>query len=663
MKKAHPQTSTQPMVVEALLVVVLLSLGLLPIVALRERDWMHAVGFAAVAVGVGLAVMLPVRFQRTLARKQAAEHRPLPTTEDSFVSSATCRACHPSQYDSWHASYHRTMTQAATPETALGPFDDEELDLGRNKLRLTKHDGRLWAETIDPSAPGRGKAGDDAVPVTLSTGSHHMQFYWAPTGKGREQWLLPYGFLVDDQRWIPRDAVFLRPPQNDWDRETARWNKICIFCHTTHGQPRIADGGKIDSHVAELGIACEACHGPAEQHLQARHNPLARYRDHLTAAADPTIVQPERLSAKLSSQVCGQCHGIHEFRVEAEGNESIHGGLTFRPGNDLETSRIPFRVNEIDKWPQLRNRVRLFKDYVGDLFWPDGMVRVSGREYNGLIESPCFKGGNFSCLSCHVMHKLLDDPRTMHEWANDQLKPFAESDQACLQCHAEVGKDLNSHTHHDVVSTGSRCYNCHMPYTTYGLLKAIRSHQVSSPSVAVDLQTRRLNACNQCHLDKTLDWTADKLESWYGTPKPLLNDEQQKIAGSVLWALEGDAGQRALMAWSMGWPAARAASGEQWMAPYLAQLLVDPYDAVRFIAARSLKRLPGFAKLPYDFVGPANEREAARVEAMKIWNEAHAPLDIAAADSVLIEADGRLQRESFERLLKRRDDRRVFLQE
>ena len=29
--------------------------------------------------------------------------------------------------------------------------------------------------------------------------------------------------------------------------------------------------------------------------------------------------------------------------------------------------------------------------FVRDSFWADGMVRVSGREYNGLIESPCFK--------------------------------------------------------------------------------------------------------------------------------------------------------------------------------------------------------------------------------------------------------------------------------
>ena len=38
----------------------------------------------------------------------------------------------------------------------------------------------------------------------------------------------------------------------------------------------------------------------------------------------------------------------------------------------------------------------------------------------------------------------------------------------------------------------------------------------------------------------------------------------------------------------MAWPPAQQASGADWMAPYLAQLLDDPYDAVRFGAARSM---------------------------------------------------------------------------
>src|SRR5205814_10303265 len=119
---------------------------------------------------------------------------------------------------------------------------------------------------------------------------------------------------------------------------------------------------------------------------------------------------------------------------------------------------------------------------------------------------------------------------------------------------------------------------CHMPHTTYGLLKALRSHQISVPSVAVTLDTGRPNACNLCHLDKTLQWTAARLQQWYGTPPPRLSDEQQTIAASLPWMLKRDAGQRALTAWSMGWAPARQASGQSWMPPYLGLLLDDPYD-------------------------------------------------------------------------------------
>ena len=194
-----------------------------------------------------------------------------------------------------------------------------------------------------------------------------------------------------------------------------------------------------------------------------------------------------------------------------------------------------------------------------------------------------------------------------------------DTNQACLQCHPDFESRLEEHTHHRPGSSGSECYNCHMSHTSYALLKSIRSHQISSPTVAASLETGRPNACNQCHLDKTLDWAAENLQKWYGVPRPKLSREQETIAASVLWTLKGDAGQRALMAWSLGWEPARAASGSDWMAPYLAQLLEDPYDAVRFIAYRSLRRLPGFSDFRYDYVDSPRQRAQARLKALEIW--------------------------------------------
>ena len=115
-------------------------------------------------------------------------------------------------------------------------------------------------------------------------------------------------------------------------------------------------------------------------------------------------------------------------------------------------------------------------------FWADGMIRVSGREFNGLSDSACYQRGELSCLSCHSLHKTDDDPRPLVEWADDQLGVGMNGNDACLQCH-ESNRYDSKHTHHQPHSSGSRCYNCHMPHTTYGLLKAIRSHQISSPEI------------------------------------------------------------------------------------------------------------------------------------------------------------------------------------
>jgi hypothetical protein len=198
-----------------------------------------------------------------------------------------------------------------------------------------------------------------------------------------------------------------------------------------------------------------------------------------------------------------------------------------------------------------------------------------------------------------------------------------------------------------------------MPHTTYGLLKAIRSHQIESPSVATSLRTGRPNGCNQCHLDKTLAWTSQNLADWYGIELVPLSPAEQTIAASVLWLLRGDAGQRALMAWSFGWDDALEISGTDWLAPYLAQLLQDPYVAVRFIAERSLRSLDGYGDLCYDFLGDTRHIESARKQVLEKWMVTGARPEGA----VLIDQSGALMQEQIEGLLRSRNDRPITLVE
>src|SRR6476469_9150281 len=68
----------------------------------------------------------------------SAAGRPRQQRGDGYVSSDTCRACHPSQYASWHASYHRTMTQLATSSTVLTSFDEVTVDGGIAPVHLER---------------------------------------------------------------------------------------------------------------------------------------------------------------------------------------------------------------------------------------------------------------------------------------------------------------------------------------------------------------------------------------------------------------------------------------------------------------------------------------------------------------------------------------------
>ena len=94
--------------------------------------------------------------------------------------------------------------------------------------------------------------------------------------------------------------------------------------------------------------------------------------------------------------------------------------------------------------------------FIRDIFWSDGMVRATGREYNGLIESPCFK--NATDDGAHdvvllVPHDAPDAGRSRgrsREWADDQLAPRALGNGACLQCHRSASRrrpTLDARTH------------------------------------------------------------------------------------------------------------------------------------------------------------------------------------------------------------------------
>jgi hypothetical protein len=531
---------------------------------------------------------------------------------------------------------------------------------------LERRGEEYWVASNDPGL-GADEAPDGVGlrRVVFTTGSHHEQMYWYELGVQRRLAILPMVYRIGDRKWFPFHGVVLKPSEGV-PHAAARWNVGCVRCHTTDARPGVVveDGRltRFDTRASELGIACEACHGPAARHVARQRDPLERYVRHLADGRDDTIVNPARLDPRRAADVCGSCHSIHTSATRDGVRRFLEHGYRFQPGARLEDTRYIVRGEVRDDATAAR-LLAANPHAFEDRFWPDGKPSAGGREFNGTTLSPCYQRGDLHCGSCHAMHREPDDPRPLDAWADDQLGAGMRGNEACLQCHARLRDDVEAHTRHTADSPGSLCYACHMPSTTYGLLKQTRSHQIDSPSVAATLETGRENACNLCHLDRPLAWTAERLRSWYGIASPDLDADARATAEGVRQGLAGDAGQRIMIAWHMGQAPVRTASEGAWMVPVLAQLLEDPYAAVRYVAHASLRTFPGFEDFAYQHLaGPAQLRER-HLAALERWEASMPPASRTAGAAFLITEGGALDRARFGQLLARRDDRRVLRNE
>jgi hypothetical protein len=150
-----------------------------------------------------------------------------------------------------------------------------------------------------------------------------------------------------------------------------------------------------DTRVSDFGITCEACHGPGEAHA-AFHtlDPDA------TKQADDPIVNPMDLPTSERSDLCGQCHGMMMVSIDdaADQEQFFTHGRRFRPGDRLDEAYF-LRVVRASEEHRESETFRKFNAHPGATlshFWPDGQMRVTGRDYTSMIESKCFQQGELS---------------------------------------------------------------------------------------------------------------------------------------------------------------------------------------------------------------------------------------------------------------------------
>jgi predicted CXXCH cytochrome family protein len=293
--------------------------------------------------------------------------------------------------------------------------------------------------------------------------------------------------------------------------------------------------------------------------------------------------------------VCGHCHGQRIPEPLNRIRPMMSVGDPFDPGENL---------HEFYKPIQREDKVESFS--YATRFWQDGSPRLTAYEYQGMTRSKCFTAGQpgnrITCISCHEVHG--GDPR-------GQLTEKMKTNAACTQCHEQFSKptQLVQHTKHEAGSTGSLCYNCHMPSIVYGIMTARRTHHIANPQPDETVRFGKPNACNQCHQDWSVNRTIATTERLW----PKANSESKSgdarfdepEGARALFA--GDAVVRALTAAAMD-PATNAT------APLLLEAMQDTYPIVRYFAANALAaQHPGLTKP--DYLAPTPVRD----ETLRTW--------------------------------------------
>ena len=230
-------------------------------------------------------------------------------------------------------------------------------------------------------------------------------------------------------------------------------------------------------------------------------------------------------------------------------------------------------------------------------------------------QSPCFRGGEFSCISCHEMH--LDSPNesSLQRWTHHaQLKPHMDGDAACLQCHKTMAANITAHTHHEANFRGQPLLQ--LPHAAHDIRVAAR-HAQPPGFVAQRARKRRLRSTERL---QSLSSRQNAGVDLAKTSRVVQADRSQScrrtiktISAAVQWIVKGDAGQRALIAWGMGWEPAQKISGRDWLYPYLIYSLTDSYAGDPFRRMEVAANIAGLQRLSVYLHG-----ERARVERGRI---------------------------------------------
>lgn len=438
---------------------------------------------AYVAIALGLAAVGWLAFHRVEMTKQAPPRGgSLPASRADYLGSATCAACHHSEFAAWTGSHHALAMQSPSARTVLGDFQGTSFSAMGVPTRFETSGGKFFATTEGPDGePSRFQ-------VWSIIGVAPVQQYLVELPGGKLQ-CLTVAWDTEKHRWYslyPGQRVAVTDPLH-WTGRYQGWNLMCADCHTTDFRKGYDAGADTyRSSWAEFDVGCEACHGPGRAHVawararaqggQASSEPSAGWRT-------DTRIATARSSKDSRAEVdgCAPCHS-RRYRI----------GAARGPADPFLDEYMP----EVARAP---------------LYDPDGQVHDEVYEYTSFRQSKMYQRG-VRCTDCHDPH-------------SGKLR--AEGNALCTRCHqlhpnpqfpTLVAKDYDapSHHHHRPGSPGAQCVSCHMPSKNFMIVDARRDHFLRPPRPDESGKLGTPNACNACHGDRSPDWAARAIRSGFG---------------------------------------------------------------------------------------------------------------------------------------------------
>nr|WP_255720479.1 cytochrome c3 family protein [Acuticoccus kalidii] len=348
-----------------------------------------------------------------------------------------------------------------------------------------------------------------------------------------------------------------------WSGPYKNWNGRCAVCHATGFEKGFdAAAGTFASKAAEIGVGCEACHGPGSAHVAWVDAAASVASSDNPAPANGGF--PIDLGERTTQlEQCAGCHSRREPLTEG----------TPPPGTPYHDA---YNLSLL----------------LPGLYQADGQIEDEVYVYGSFLQSKMYAKG-VSCGDCHDPHST-------------RLR--ADGNAVCTQCHNPAGNtrfptlakkeyDSPSHHFHETDTPGAACKNCHMAEKVYmgNDWRADHSFRIPRPDLAE--RTGASDACTSCHTDRQPAWAAaeiakrfpasDHRGTHYGEILAAGRSNPSWAAGHLI-ALARDDEMAGIVRATALWLVAR--SGLPQAATETAALLADPDPLVR-AAAVDVQRL------------------------------------------------------------------------